>query len=336
MKKTRHRWRIAATVLLVVVTAFAVTIALLWGNRPDISNLGWPVAQPTESEAGAVKVTWLGITTLLFDDGETQILTDGTFTRVNPLDIVLQQRVSSDVAIVNYALAEFRLNRLAAIIPVHSHFDHAIDVGLVANRSSAVVLGSESTANIVRGANLPVDQYQILANGESRQFGDFTITVVHSRHAPVGFGDDPWFPGRIEEPLVQPARVRDWKDGVVYSIFISHPRGTTLVQASGGFIENNLDGRSADVVMIGIAGLAWLGRDYVDQYWAETVTPLGASRIFPIHHDDFTRPFGEIATFPTVFDNIVRTGTWISELAQQEEAPPSIELLPFGKPIVLY
>lgn len=336
MRKPRRWIRIAAIASLTVVTVLVSTMVWLWGNRADVSDLVWPVAQPTDHEAGTVTVSWLGITTLLFDDGETQILIDGTFTRLSLLDIAFLRRVSSDVATVNYALAEFRVNRLAAIIPVHSHFDHAMDVGLVANRTSAVVLGSESTANIVRGANVPVDQYQILADGESRQFGDFTVTLVHSRHAPVGFGDGPWFPGRIEEPLTQPARIRDWKEGVDYSIFISHPRGTTLVQGSGGFIENSFEGRSVDVVMLGIAGLTRLGRDYVNRYWAETVTPLGAERIFPIHHDDFTRPFGEFVLFPDLFDNVVKTGDWISELAQQEETPPSIELLPFGQPIVLY
>ena len=81
-------------------------------------------------------------------------------------------------------MAEFRIDRLAAIIPVHSHYDHAMDVGIVANRSSAVVLGSESTANIARGANLPVDQYQILANGETRKFDLFGGDPTCVRYCP--------------------------------------------------------------------------------------------------------------------------------------------------------
>jgi len=306
------------------------------GKRADIADLNWPAAVPSDGGPGAVTVTWLGISTLLFDDGETQILTDGTFTRFSMLEIASLWPVSSDIATINHALAEFRMNRLAAIVPLHSHFDHAMDAGLVANRGSAVILGSESTANIALGANVPVDQYQILANGESRQFGDFTVTLVHSRHAPIMFGNQPWFPGRIEEPLSQPARVGAWKNGVVYSVFIAHPRGTALVQGSAGYVERNFESRSADVIMLGIAGLKGLGRNYLSSYWFETVTPVGARRIFPIHYDDFTKPFGEVALPSKLLDNVVVTGGWIDELLRQQQEPPAIELLPFGQPVVLY
>ena len=131
-------------------------------------------------------MTWLGITTLLFDDGETQILVDGTFSRPGLFDLLSQRRIYSDAATINAALAEFRINRLAAIIPVHSHFDNAMDAGFVANRTEAVVLGSESTANIASGAGVPVSQYQILAVGESRQFGQFAIKLIESRRSAVG------------------------------------------------------------------------------------------------------------------------------------------------------
>jgi L-ascorbate metabolism protein UlaG (beta-lactamase superfamily) len=273
---------------------------------------------------------------LLFDDGNTQILVDGAFTRVTLAKILSFRRVSSDIATINHTLAEYRMNRLAAIVPVHSHFDHAMDAGHVANRSTAVVLGSESTAYIARGADVPVDQNQILASGESRQFGDFTITLLDSKHAPIGFGDNGWLPGPIDEPLVQPARVTAWREGVSYSVLIGHPRGTTLIQGSGGFIKDNLRDYSADVVILGIAGLAGLGREYVNELWQETVTKVGARRLFPVHYDDFTRPFGEIRLFPNILDNVVQTADWINEIAAADETPVEIKLLPFGQAIALY
>jgi L-ascorbate metabolism protein UlaG (beta-lactamase superfamily) len=324
--------------VLFLALAFVATavVARLWQNRADLADLGWAEATPNDGAAGSVTVTWFGISTLLFDDGETQILIDGAFTRVPLAKILSFQRVSSDIASINHTLAEFRMNRLAAIVPVHSHFDHAMDAGHVANRSTAVVLGSESTAYITRGADVPVDQSQILASGESRQFGDFTITLLDSKHAPIGFGDNGWLPGPIEEPLVQPARVTAWREGVSYSVLIGHPRGTTLIQGSGGFIKDNLRNYSADVVVLGIAGLAGLGREYVDELWHETVTKVGAHRLFPVHYDDFTRPFGEIRPFPKVLDNVVQTAEWINEIVIAGESPVEIKRLPFGQAVALY
>ena len=39
-------------------------------------EVGIPYAQPASPNA-SLSATWLGVTTLLFDDGETQIMTDG-------------------------------------------------------------------------------------------------------------------------------------------------------------------------------------------------------------------------------------------------------------------
>ena len=54
--------------LTIAVIAF-VTITWLWQNRAPLSDLGWPVAESAQDADGAVTVTWLGISTFLFDDG---------------------------------------------------------------------------------------------------------------------------------------------------------------------------------------------------------------------------------------------------------------------------
>ncbi len=336
MRTPASRIRIALLSLAALVVSAVLAVALLWQNRASMDDLVWPVATSPIRNGDEVTVTWLGVTTLLFDDGETQILTDGHFTRVSLLDLALFRPLESDVAVINYVMSEFRVNRLAAIVPLHSHFDHAMDAGIVANRSTAVILGSESTANIARGANVPVNQYQILADGESRQFGKFTITLIISKHAPIGFGDDGFFPGAIEQPLLQPARVSSYREGMSYSVLISHPRGTSLVQASAGFVEKNLRDETADVVMLGVGGLGRLGKQYADRYWAETVVATGASRVFPVHFDDFTQPFGELQLFPKIVDNVLTTAAWIDERAAAGDTPILVEQLPFGEAIILY
>lgn len=340
MKRVRLWLQVIAASLLIVVASAISLVVWLWQERADVEDLDWPVATSNGETAEQVTVTWLGITTLLFDDGETQILTDGTFSRPSLFDILSQRRIYSDVDTINYALAEFRLDRVAAIIPVHSHFDHAMDAGLVANRTPAVVLGSESTASIARGAKVPVSQYQILASGETRQFGKFTITLIESRHAPMGIapraGNGPWFPGTIDEPLEQPARISDWREGGTWSVLIGHPQGTALIQGSGGYVEGALPEGGVDVVMLGIAGLAALGRDYVDTYWTETVTRTGATRVFPVHFEDYTKPLGEVALFPDIVDKVTITAGWLDELAAESPEPVSISRLPFGQPVAIF
>ncbi len=332
MTRLSRRLRIATVAVATVVVIAAAATMLAWRERPPVSALGWPVATPVDEPGEHVTVTWLGITTLLFDDGETQILTDGTFTRLGAFDILLRRRVSSDLAAINHGLAEFHVKRLAAIIPLHAHFDHVMDAGHVANRTTGIILGSESAANVARGAAVPVSQYQILADGESRQFGDFTITLLETVHAPLGPGDETWFSGTITDALEQPARVSDWKAGTCWSVLIEHPQGSALVQGSAGFVTGKLAEVQADVAFLSVAGLSALGPEYTRQYWAETVTSTGASRVFPIHFDDYTRPFGELALLPTIVDDTPATARWLTDLS----TTTTLQRLPLGHPVPLF
>jgi len=319
-----------------IVLFVSLLLWRMWQIRGSIDDIGWPTSIVATEPGDAVTATWLGTTTLLFDDGETQVLIDAAFTRLNPLDSLGLRRVKSDVATINYAMSAFGMARLAAIVPVHSHFDHALDVGHVANRSSAIVLGSESTANIARGADVPVDQYQILADGETRQFGNFSIRLIASVHAPIGTNNREIFPGIIERPLRQPARVSAYRTGVAWSIMVSHPQGTTLVQGSAGFVENKLANEQVDIVMLGIGGLAGLGEKYTRNYWDETIRATDAARVIAIHYDDYTAPFGEVRLMPDLLDKVIRTAGWIDQLIAEEDGAVSIELPPFGQPIILY
>ena len=145
-----------------LVILLSVVVAALWGDRPQLSEIDWQPYPTYESRPDAVTVTWLGVTTLLFDDGDTQILIDGFFSRPSVADILFSADVKSSAAQINRVLDEYRMRRLAAIIPVHSHFDHAMDIGAIANRSSASIIGSDSTANIARGSGVPEDQIVVV------------------------------------------------------------------------------------------------------------------------------------------------------------------------------
>ena len=228
------------------------------------------------------------------------------------------------------------MRRLVAIIPVHSHFDHAMDVGAIANRTSASVLGSESTANIARGADVPADQIVVADFAQTYEFGEFRVRLLPSRHAPIGWRGSTPIPGTIDEPLVLPQPIGAWREGGSYSIVIEHPQGTTLVHGSAGFVEGALKDVPADVVMLSVGGLTTLDEDYAEKLWLETVTSTGASKVFPIHFDDFTRPFGEIVPSPKFLGNLLKTEQWFDAFRATWDQDTQIYLPEFGEPIALY
>lgn len=330
----------AALIGTVTLLSGIVLMVGLWNNRPDLGNINWPahtsIDTVSEIAVGVVTATWLGVDTLLFDDGETQILIDGFVSRPTLSDILLRRPVDSDAAKINYVMNEFRMRRLAAIIPAHSHFDHAMDIGAIANRSFASILGSSSTVQIARGAGVPEDQIVLVSNAVEYEFGNFTVALINSAHAPIASRGSVPLAGLIEEPLVPPAPITAFREGQSYSIVISHPSGTTIVQGSAGYVEGALKDVDADVVMLGVNLLEGIGRNYAERYWQELVTMTGAKRVFPIHFDDFTQPFGTVELPPSFLDNFVTVAAWLEAFRDTWDTDTRLHLPIFGQPIVLY
>lgn len=333
----KQRAKRAAIVSIAVIAVAVTAIAWLWRDRPSLDDIDWPAPViASASVTDLVTVTWLGVSTLLFDDGETQVLIDGFFSRPSLADVVLDRPVENDAAMINYALDEYRMRRLAAIIPVHSHFDHAMDVGAIANRTSASILGSASTAEIARGAGVPEDQITLVGENQVYEFGRFTVTLLRSRHAPIGWRGSVPLAGTIDAPLTVPKPVSAWREGGSYTIVISHPEGTTLVQGSAGLSDGALRDVSADVVMLGVFGLDSLGKDYAEKYWQAVVTETGANSVYPIHFDDYTKPFGETVPGPKFLSDLSQTAKWLEVFRDRWDTGTQLILPEFGKPIAIY
>jgi L-ascorbate metabolism protein UlaG (beta-lactamase superfamily) len=278
-------------VLLLVLSGLFLVYALSVYEEPPVDP-AWALRGSEPIPAGAVTVRYSGTATLLFSDGETQWMTDGWFTRPGPLRL-LAGKIGPDTRAIEQGLAANQVTELAAVLPVHSHYDHAMDAPEVARRTGALLLGSESTANIGRGWNLPESQIQVLVDRQPVRLGQFVITPIESRHFEF---PDPAVRERalgeplITEPLVPPVRVFDYRVGTPYVLHVSHPKGTWLIVGSAGYVEGALRGLSADTVFLGVGGLGSQTVDYMESFWRETVTAVAPSRIIPIHFDSLTAP----------------------------------------------
>ena len=91
------------------------------------------------------------------------------------------------------------------MIPVHSHYDHAMDSPEVARRTGRAARRSESSANIARGAGLPETAIRVIEPGAPMLFGAFSLTAIPSQHFPHGMAM-----GEITQPLVPPARATEY------------------------------------------------------------------------------------------------------------------------------
>lgn len=317
--------RLTLLAIVVVVLLGAGWLTYQVRSHPDLAPYRglFLDAEPKKDE---LRVTNLGVSTLLFDDGETAILTDGFFSRPS-LAKILFTRIRPDLERIEHHLARAGIDRLAAVIVLHSHYDHVVDAPEVARRTGAVLVGSESTANVGRGWGLPEDRMRVADGERSFRFGRFRVTLVPSRHLPHGMAM-----GEIETPLKPPARATAYREGGSYSVFIEHGDRSMLVQGSAGFVEGRLAGRQADVVFLGIGGLGTQEAAYRQAYWRQVVAPVDPERVIPIHWDDFTRPLSEpLVPFPRIADDFDTSMHFLIDRGEAEGV--DVKLLPKGEPV---
>jgi L-ascorbate metabolism protein UlaG (beta-lactamase superfamily) len=253
-------------------------------SRPNLLRYADVFEPPAGASHRGVTVTFLGVATLLIDDGEHAIMTDGFFTRPSKR-AVFAGTIAPDRQLIAACLARARVDRLSSVVCAHSHYDHALDSPVVADLTGASVLGSESTANICRGYGLAEDRITVVTEGESLSIGPFTITMLAAQHSPNAH-----FQGDIPKPFTPPARASAWAMGECYSTFIEYDGQTMLVQASANFVPGALAHRSADTVYLGVTPIGRLGGDFHRGLWREVVSAVGARRVVAVHWDDFFRP----------------------------------------------
>lgn len=337
------RW-LRSLLLVVLLLAVVLAGALLYGvtvfSEPPVDPR-WALAGDTVIPEGAVTVRFSGTATLLFSDGETRWMTDGWFSRPGLLRLLLG-RIAPDPVAIEAGLAANRVSNLAAVIPLHSHYDHAMDAPEVARRTGAMLLGSEATANIGRGWGLPAEQIGVLRDRVPVQLGRFVITPIESHHFqfpdPV-MRERALAEPRIDEPLVPPVPVFDYRVGETYMLHVSHPVGSWLLVGSAGYEEGGLAGVTADVVFLGVGGLGSQTPQYRESFWRETIGRVKPSRVIPIHFDSLTGPLEGPFTGPAQAVALLSggSGELLDFLRGKEAENPRLEFvtLPRFEEVVL-
>jgi L-ascorbate metabolism protein UlaG (beta-lactamase superfamily) len=284
-------------------------------SRPDIARYSDRFDVPAAEPGSPLSATWMGVATLLIDDGSSALMTDGYFSRPG-LTRVAAGKVSPSPARVDGCLARAKVSRLEAVIPVHTHIDHVMDSALVADRTGARLVGGESAANVGRGYGLPEDRLVVATSGEPIPLGAYDVTLVESHHCPPDR-----FPGVIGEPLTPPVKVSAYRCGEAWSTLVHHrPSGRRLlIQGSAGFVEGALAGHRADAAYLSVGQLGLQPRSYLVDYWTETVRAVGARRVIVIHWDDFFRPLSKpLRALPYAGDDLDVSMRILDELAAHD------------------
>lgn len=297
----------AAALILILVAAFLVL-------RP--STEPWPhmAERPGPARPGELTLRFLGTSTLLVDDGQDQLMIDGYLSRPG-LWTLLTRRLTPDRAAIDRTLQASGIERLSALLVAHTHFDHALDSALLAQRFGARLHGTSSMAAIARAEGRHV-AFQPLVSGQAFSVGAFRVTPHAMPHAPGDIAD-----GASAEAFAYPARARDYPMGGNHAFLIEAGDCGILVVPSAGQPGPALADVRADIVLLGIGQLAAQGEDGTTAYWRDTVEASEVGLVIPIHWDDFTRPLARpLRPLPYALDRFDVTMKRLSRLAEGQVA----------------
>jgi L-ascorbate metabolism protein UlaG (beta-lactamase superfamily) len=269
--------------------------------------------RPSTSDNPELSITFMGVTTTLFDDGETRILSDGYFSRPSRWSAFVGS-LGPDRGKIGIALDRAKITQLDAIFVAHSHFDHALDSPVVASLTGADLLGSESTGQIARGYGFAMDKFRSIQGGDTLQYGNFKLTVFEAPHSP-----HPISPGEITEPVVPAANHAEYRLGRNFNFRLEH-RGTVyFLQQSANFKRGLYKDVRADLVFLAIGALGKQSDDFIEDYWTEVVLTTRAKKVILTHWDDFNRPVGPVPKpLPLLLDNFARSMEMLLKLGQRD------------------
>lgn len=287
-------------------------------GRPDLRDYTRYFDTPEAPADAPLTVTWAGVTTLLVDDGSSAVMTDGFFSRPGLATVGLRE-IAPSAPRIDGSLARLGVDRLEAVLPVHTHFDHAMDSAVVAERTGARIVGGKSAAQVGIGGGLPQDRVVVANSGEPLTLGAYDVTLVEGEHCPPDR-----FPGVIAEPVTPPVKASAYKCGEAWSTLVHHrPTGRRmLIVGSAGFVPGALAGHRAEVVYLGVGQLGVQPERYLVDYWTETVRTVGARRVVLIHWDDFFRPLTKpLRALPYAADDLDVSMRVLSALAADDGIP---------------
>ena len=241
-----------------------------------------------------MKVTYFGTTTLLFDDGKDQIFFDVHFTRPSLVKYISGSEQTNTV-LVDEMLEKHHIDRLKAIFISHTHHDHVMDMPYVAKKTGALVYGSSSAVNVGLGGSVPQEQLIEFKPFETYQVGGYSIKILPSLHSkPTILNND--LGETIDTPLDPSSKLRDYKEGGSYDFYVETEGKKYLIRPSFNYIEGQLDGYQADVLFLGVAGLAKADENTEKTFFKETAEKVSPKLIIPVHWDNFFSPLDRPVT----------------------------------------
>jgi len=245
-----------------------------------------------------LSVRWLGTAGFVFTYENYALVIDPYITRAGMRPVIGNQVLHSNAE----QLAK-HVPQANAILVGHTHFDHALDVPVLAKQHGCQVYGSRSlqTLMALHDADLAVQ----VDPGHVYALGPFEVTFVPSQHSKLVLGMKVNAEGEITCDHLDRMHQGHYRCGQVWAIHIKVAGRTFYHQGSANLIEDALLHRNVDYLLCGIAG-----RGYTTNFTQRILRALSPRTVIVHHHDNFFLPLDQ----PMGFSFNVNLGGFVEEV----------------------
>lgn len=319
-------------------------------NRDFAAQSQHPFLAPPENEE--LSVAFFGTTSFLVETPQSQIILDGYFSRPSHK---LFRKISPDPSVIQKILTEHgvcpsdeikaltesqascdnQLHRqLDLVLPLHGHYDHAMDSAYISGWTGARTLSNPSLDNMYVATAIYAQEMGYAFKGDIAKniaikdhlglqkpainVGDVSVRLLSTPH-----NENP-ISGKIAKKTDAsfrfPSRIWNMGEGDSIAVLLEHEDRNLLFLGSAGDMTDQLAGVHAEVVFLSIGGLGSMTKTQRREYWRNTVEITKARRVFLTHWDDHQKPLpqpGGVLT-PTGFEPHSRVLAQLRGLAGTE------------------
>ena len=252
------------------------------------------------NERPPLSLTHFGAAGWSITDGKTTVLLDPYLSRIRfkgrkygPNDATevpddARPIVNMDEApSIDTGTVDLRAPHANYILLSHAHFNHCMDVPYIAQKTGAVVIGTESTANAAQNGGVAEEQTIVVRGGEDLEFPELSLKVIPSLHSPLScklyrdFGTIP-----IQN---EPLTLDEYVEGGTLAYLLRFAGRDILLFGSMNYIEREMEGLRPDIAVIASAP----PRLDIHDYTGRLLRAIGQPPIvIATHWDDQGLPFG--------------------------------------------
>ena len=204
------------------------------------------------NSTGKIQLTYLGQAGYEITDGKTVVLVDPVISMIRlrrdskPGGLDMAREFSSILTPDTEAI-DAQIKRADYILISHGHYDHSLDAGYISNKTGAIIVGHETTANIARAYDVPHEKLLIVRGGEDFDFGAFSLKVIPSLHTALAhkfyYSDplDSQLGGYAPKGLKAPLHASDFAEGGDLMYLLRIAGHQVLIMGSMNYIEREVE-----------------------------------------------------------------------------------------------